>query len=120
MPATYRIDRARGRIFTTLEGVITDQELIVFQQKLFADSDFEPTYSQLADCDGVTRFDVSVQTIRAVAIPNLFAKGSRLAIVAKLDVVYGMARMFQLLREGIAEEVRVFRDLDEANRWLES
>lgn len=120
MPASYRIDPAWGRIFSTLQGVVTDQELVLLQRNLLADTEFKPTYSQLADCTGITRFDVSSQTIRSLALPNMFAKGIRLAIVAKSEIVFGMARMFQLLRDGIAEEIRVFRDLAQASHWLDS
>jgi len=120
MPVTFRIDPARGRIFSTLHGEVNGQDLVQLQQDLLADANFAPTLSHLSDCTGITRFDVSSQTIRLLALPTLFAHGSRMAIVAKLEIVFGMARMFQMLREGIAEEVRVFRDLDQAQRWLDS
>jgi hypothetical protein len=119
MAATYRIDPAGARIFSTLEGVVTDQELIRFQQQLLADPAFEPNYSQLTDYTGITCFDVSSQTMRSLALPNILAKGVRLAIVARSEFIFGMARMYQLLREGIAEEIRVFRDLNEAYQWLD-
>jgi hypothetical protein len=120
MPAAYRIDPARRRILSTLDEVVTDQELLTLQQSLLADADFDPTYSHLADCVRITRFEVSSQTIRLLALPNMHVQGVRVAIVAKSDFVFGMARMFQILREGIAEEVRVFRDLDQARAWLDS
>jgi hypothetical protein len=120
MPVTFHIDPVRRRIFSTLEGVVTDKDLVQFQQNLLADANFDPSHSHLADCSGITRFDVSSQTVRSLALPTLYAQGARLAIVAKLEIVFGMARMFQMLREGIAEEVRVFRDLDQACQWLDS
>ena len=40
------------------------------------------------------------------------------AIVATDDNLYGMARMYSLLAEGVGVSVEVFRDLDSAERWL--
>lgn len=34
------------------------------------------------------------------------------------DLVFGMARMYQILTETSPDEVEIFRDLDEALRWL--
>ena len=42
----------------------------------------------------------------------------RKAIVALSPVAYGMARMYQTMMDGSPVEVEVFRDLQEARRWL--
>jgi hypothetical protein len=44
----------------------------------------------------------------------------RLAIVTESDVVYGMARMYQMLAENNAGVIQLFRDLEGAKAWLES
>jgi hypothetical protein len=43
---------------------------------------------------------------------------SRSAIVAPSDRAYGMSRMFEVFAEESSIDVRVFRDFDEAKRWV--
>ena len=45
--------------------------------------------------------------------------GARWAIIASTDVVFGMARMYELLRGDASYEIRVFRSAEEAQRWVE-
>lgn len=44
----------------------------------------------------------------------------RLALVLSKDLAFGMARMYQMLTESTTKNVGVFRDIDEANVWLQS
>ena len=41
------------------------------------------------------------------------------AIVTTNDVVYGMARMYSILAEGVGANAEAFRDMDSATRWLD-
>ncbi len=41
------------------------------------------------------------------------------AIVTTDDVMYGMARMYSILAEGVGAAAEVFRDMESATRWLE-
>lgn len=45
---------------------------------------------------------------------------SRVALVASIDVNFGLARMFEALRQDPRTAVRVFRDYDEAVAWAGS
>jgi hypothetical protein len=119
MTASYRIAKSLGTIFTSLEGVLTDDDLITHQQELESDSDFDPAFAQLIDCRGVTEVAIESATIRAIATPSFYAPGAKRAIVATREAVYGLARMYERLRGGESNEVRVFRDLKEARRWLD-
>ncbi len=56
---------------------------------------------------------------RADVDPHLSDSDSRLAIVATRDEFFGLGRMYEMLRDESSMEVRVFRQLDEAERWLE-
>ncbi len=47
------------------------------------------------------------------------ASGKRAALVESGTVRYGMARMASILAEPTQIVLRVFRDIDEARRWLE-
>ncbi len=49
---------------------------------------------------------------------RLFDEKSRRAIVADKDITFGMARMYEVFREDAPEEIKLFRDIAEARRWL--
>lgn len=44
----------------------------------------------------------------------------RIAVVAPGDITYGISRIFKVFRESRETEFKVFRELDEARRWLRS
>ena len=44
---------------------------------------------------------------------------SKKAIVATRDVVFGLARMYELMGDALPWETRVFRSALDARRWLE-
>lgn len=73
----------------------------------------------IADTSRVTMFEVSSDAIRELtrsspAIP----RGHMRVIVAPLDFMYGMARMFQLLSESTRPDLHVVRTIEEAYRLL--
>lgn len=117
MPATYFIDRQRGIVFSIVEGVVTDKDLIEHEECLRHDPDFEPSFNQLVDCRNITQVKVTSEAIWVLAKMLLYSSGSRRATVVNSDLLYGLARMYQILRDN-AEEIRVFRDMAEAQRWL--
>jgi len=119
MSASYRIVKSLGTVFTSLEGVVTDDDLLGHRQQLESDPDFDPAFAQLIDCRGVTEVALDSRTIRSIATPSVYAPGAKRAIVATRDAVYGLARMYERIRGGESDEVRVFRDIEEARRWLE-
>jgi hypothetical protein len=52
---------------------------------------------------------------------NIFSPTSRRAMLAPIDVIFGIGRMFQMLRQARGETgIRVFRDREAAMRWLET
>jgi hypothetical protein len=48
------------------------------------------------------------------------ARFGLLAIVAPRDAMFGMMRMFEVFAKRYFREIRVFRALEEAERWLTS
>jgi hypothetical protein len=49
---------------------------------------------------------------------NPFWAGARRALVVTSDVVFGMARMYQILRDESPDELEIFREMDGALQWL--
>ncbi|HET6228813.1 MAG TPA: hypothetical protein VFE05_01975 [Longimicrobiaceae bacterium] len=119
MPAISRIDPDCGAVVTTMSGHVTDDDLLAQQQRLPGEAGFQPGMHHLVDARGVEAVSVTPAGVRALANGNVFSAASRRAIVAPRDAAFGFGRMFELLRGDGVEETRVFRDMDEARRWLE-
>ena len=50
---------------------------------------------------------------------NPYGTGARRALVVTNDLVFGMARMYQILSDESPDEFEIFRKLDDALLWLE-
>jgi hypothetical protein len=119
MPAFYKIDKDRRVVITTASGVVSIADGLAHQNKLLNDPDFDPSFSQLMDFTQATQVDLSGEDVRRLAKQNIFSPDSRRAILAPSDSVYGLGRMFEILREMTGERgIRVFRNLDEALEWV--
>ena len=118
MPASFRIDTERRTVFSTGAGALTDDELRGHQKQLLGDPAFDPSFNQLWDFRQVAQVDVSSQALRELAAARSFAPSAKRAAVAPREILYGMARMFELQHDGAPEEFRVFRNIREAEDWL--
>jgi hypothetical protein len=119
MGMSYTIDRARRLVITRGRGVISNRELDDLISHIRVDPAFDPNFRSLADLREVTEVTVdSMGTAAAAAMP-LFNPGTRRALVAPSDVVYEAARMFASYAERAGQDVRVFRELSQAEAWLE-
>jgi hypothetical protein len=118
MPASYRIDTVAGVVFITHSGRVSDEDILTNQQRLREDPQFLPTLDHLVDARDVTEQAITAHGVRALASANIYAPGSRRAIVVSDDVTYGYTRMFQILRDRGPEEIQIFRSLADARRWL--
>jgi hypothetical protein len=50
--------------------------------------------------------------------PFSLAPESRRGVVVSGELSFGMARMYEALRDKLGGAIRVFRDFDEAKRWV--
>ena len=118
MPTSYRIDPAAGVVFVTLEGRVTDQDMLEGQWQLAGDPAFRPTMRQCVDARGVTDLSVTAAGVRELAKGSIFAPESRRAIIAGSATIYGYGRMFQILRDVSGDVIKVFWTVEDAHRWL--
>ncbi len=118
MPAFYFIDKEHGVVMSSGSGVLTREDMVGHQNRLLKDPDFDPTFSQILDFTNITRVDVKPEDILFLAERNVFSSISHRAVIAENDLAYGLARMFEMIREAKGEiGVRVFRDREEALAW---
>lgn len=117
MAATYRLDTERRLMMVTLEGRVTGGDLDTFTETVKHDLAYDPSWPALVDASGLNPAGLSTQALRARAsVPR--RNPTRVAIVAPTDVVFGLARMFQMMSEGRGNHIEVFRGMDEALAWL--
>ena len=114
-------DEGRGllRVWT---GVVTGSDVIA------AIDDYRTTVNLtkleyiIADHEGVTAFEATADEIREVA--NADARLAELkphlviALVAPTDIVFGLARMWEVFTERPGWSARVFRSRPEAEAWV--
>ncbi len=120
MPINSQIDSSLGVVFSTFQGVVTKEDISGQVEGFKTDPAFQPSFNHLIDTRGTTRFDLSSKGMRAVSMHSIFNEKSRRAIVAEKDEMFGVARMYQLLREvhEKPDPIRVFRTMAAARRWL--
>ncbi|MFI5281286.1 MAG: hypothetical protein ACHQU1_12390 [Gemmatimonadales bacterium] len=118
MPAAYTIDESRSIVLSRAWGVVTDGDLFAHARTLAADPRFRPHFRHFSDFRDSTRTDITRTGLRHHSNLNPFGQGARRAIVVGSDVVYGMGRMYQVMRAEDGDELEVFRDADLAFDWL--
>ena len=118
MPISYRIDTSKGVIFTEAWGEITEATLQSHRGNMANDPDFRPDYWCLEDLRRVTKFDVSVEFIKRLSIDLMFKPGSRAAFVYQDDYSFALTRVYSAKIDESGVELRPFRDMAEARRWL--
>ena len=119
MPVTYQIDKSLQLVLTTAYGVITEEDTLAHQRTLLQDPEFEPTFNQLVDMRRATEIVVSASAVLRLYVTELFAEGTRRAIVfSEQESTPGTAEFSQIVRDFGRSDIRVFNDLEEARGWL--
>ena len=119
MPIDYHIDTSRRLIVTTAKGILTQYEMLDQQRRVRDDPEFDPSYWQLHDLRNADLSEVQpecVEILAEVAIPKRSNRSAFVVGSAKADE---LAQMFEDLRRGTGQRIRIFRDLDDARTWLE-
>ena len=117
MPLSYKIDG--GILYVTVIGELGGEEQRDFIREVLSDPALPSSLKVLRDArkqvgligDSLKDLDPFI----SIAKNSFMHAGSRMAIVASEDIVFGTSRVFQA---HLDESVSVFRDLDEAREWL--
>jgi hypothetical protein len=122
MPYTdERLDDGRGvlRLWT---GAVAASDVVVANADYLTREDWTKLEYLIADFSGVTELQATTEDIRKIAIaeariatliPNLV-----IAVVAPMDYIFGMARMWEVFTEQTGWIRRVFRSRPEADAWV--
>jgi stage II sporulation SpoAA-like protein len=123
VPVTYQFDREFPLIRTRCGGDVTFAEVVSHFRELERDACLPARLDVLLDLTEMRSIPESDQ-LRSVAgeVEHLQqrVRWGSCAIVASRDVLFGMSRVFQVFAEAHFANSKVFRDLDDAERWLAS
>lgn len=120
MPCSYTILPESRFVYTRGWGVVTDAMILAQAHALKGDPRFQPSFAQLYDLREATIAFTS-EGIREVARVSPFGVGARRAFLSGTsDSLFGMVRMYEVLREPSRDKVEVFRSPEDALRWLGS
>ena len=121
MAITYRIDPSTRTLHTTCAGAVMLPDVFAHFDALQRDPLAYGPLDVVLDFTHVTTLPDAAQ-LRTVAArigeaPLVFGA---CAIAAASDALFGIARMFEVFAEGQFRAVRVFRELGQAQAWLEA
>ena len=94
---------------------MTDRELLARMRALTAGLRIAPDFRQVATLLDVMVVQVTASTIREMARLNPFGAGARRVVAVTSDVVFGMARMYQILSDEPPGELQIFRS---SGKWM--
>lgn len=123
MPITSEQDHSRELTIFVGSGKVSIDDILEALRPFFEGQvtrdiiwDFSEVQPDVGDLTGQLRRLVKFSD-RA---RELRAEG-KTALVSKMDLVYGLLRMYQAFAElrGLAHAVRVFRTTEEAHRWID-
>jgi hypothetical protein len=121
MPMSFTIDRCKDLTVFTLSGEVSFQE---FMSVLNDYGRQGPTFLELYDLRLIGGERLTTGEMNSLADflskhPDLRAPGNKTAIVVSEDIDYGFSRMISILTEDTTVyNIEVFRDIDEAWKWL--
>src|SRR5262245_31358705 len=119
MEWSIEIDPERRLVRRTVRGPMTEAEAWELAGHLRAHPHFRPDYDELFDMRDATVEQVTSKTVWDLAWRSpLFLPTARRAAVVSNDVDFGIMRMLELASGDRSGEMRVFRDMESAERWL--
>jgi hypothetical protein len=101
-------------------GEVSLADVLATLKRGLTDPEVDPSFAEIVDLTEVTKMDLSRDDIRVIAKESAFSLSARRAfVVPDSDVVFGLVRMYEVLREVQGETgIRIFRTLDEALNWV--
>ncbi len=124
MPAELRFDPGRRMVHSRLFGVVTDEDFLTLTRAVIESTEMRPGFSELCDLRDATRVEITADAFRRNIVMtepldrDTSRRAARIAVVATEDAAYGVARMYETIRQESPVQVRAFRDIDAAHDWL--
>ena len=121
MSVEFRIDKDRKLVLGTLKGEVNAEAILAGLEGMVENEDYNPGFNGITDLREMKWESNQVDLRRIVHFLIEHRKKigkSRSAVVVSDDRAYGMSRMFKVFSSQSSINLRVFRDYDEAERWV--
>jgi hypothetical protein len=121
MPITYHLDASTRIVHAAVEGPITQDEVRDTLRRLSADPDYHPNPRIYCDARRADFTDITYRWYLSVIgqeeVYPIFGHVT-VAVVVADDFSRAMVRMYQIMTDRLSRTIRIFRDPEEATRWL--
>jgi hypothetical protein len=115
MGTRFTVIASQRLVVLTFDGKANVAELERIGALILSDPEFDPSFSQIIDCNGLTGIDFSTDKIRELTrSEKTFSPTSMRVIVAPQTHVYGLARMAQAFGARTLPNLVVVRTMAEA------
>jgi hypothetical protein len=116
-------DGGLGNIITCRDVVQEEEYIDAIKKHLTQDAKkFRKYRYSLTDLTATTDFDLSTEAVNQVVEYNYTASlvnpDAIVAVAAKQELVFGLARMWEMLSYKTPWEKKIFRNRDEAEAWI--
>jgi hypothetical protein len=122
MVIEYRFDTELDCFLIRISGDLTGPEFERFVKGAMALPGIAPDKLRLTDLRGLTSLPPNKEIYRFAHLMNEFDRTfppKRAGFVAPRDLAFGATRLFASARDVDKENLRSFRTMDEAMRWME-
>lgn len=123
MPANVQIDPSRKFVTLDLRGSLDPAEAASALRSIITHPDLPMAPNGIIDTTELVDLNLQARDVRDLAAMAELSderwRGGRWAVIAPRDLVYGMARMYQMIRSNAPYEIGVFRTREEGVSWLD-
>jgi hypothetical protein len=116
MAMSYRIDTKQRCVFVKLYETLDDWSLAGGALEVLENAQFDGEFSRLVDAAELKAANISLALLEAVAEDFRRKTSGKVALVAAADDVFQLLSLYRDALRGI--DCRVFRDKQQAMRWL--
>jgi hypothetical protein len=114
MPYYFEFDPAHRILLVVLEGDVGDHEMLKINDDIKAHVTDLNSSVGISDFSTVTTFRVATYTMRMAALqPSPYDEQTPRFIVAPRDHLFGLARMYQLIKSRTRANLQVVRSREE-------
>ena len=120
----FEFDPSRAWFTSHWTGRLEDHEIFDQYSKLYSSDEWVATMSELVDLSDADLRAVTGEGLASLAemIEGVFKEAdvatSKTAVYSPSNLPYGLARVYEAYTYQSPESVQVFRDRDQALRWL--
>ncbi len=122
MPTHLHIDVARRTMFAHVSGSITIEDILQVGEEGFIHDDWQPGFNLFVDYSAATEINVDTKDVGLLVgqyqSRSSLLVGSRCAVVAPSDLIFGLARAWELMSDGHPLTSMIFRTRRQAIAWL--